>query len=353
MWDSAQSGIGCLVHRGIYAAYCLKTTNIRTLFRYLRCAKGENGCSFATLLKMIVTSHVVYGTHPMDFFHLRLFRTAPECANEFANSWTMHQFHRRFNNPTAARILRDKRLFRQAMAEYTTGSYSTVDSPDVSRWVAAQVNRRIVAKSPRGQAGRGVSIHEVQGSADGIQIDGRPAFAVLNELRRSGRTLLEEYVVQHDVLASFHPSSLNTVRVISFLRDDGQVDLWAAILRIGNELDVDNFSAGGVAAKVNLDTGLVEGLVFVQDPFTDAPGRHHPFTGVQVTGTQLPFWHEGLTLVRQIALKNATVRSVGWDLVFLPNGVAILEGNDNWGKTLIQLVANIKLGSRVRGYLES
>ena len=62
--------------------------------------------------------------------------------------------------------------------------------------------------------------------------------------------IVQEIASQHKVLEDIHPSSLNTIRVISFLFK-GEVHISSSILRMGVEGSrLDNVSAGGLACPI-------------------------------------------------------------------------------------------------------
>lgn len=287
----------------------------------------------------------------MDYFHLRLFSLPLAEGNRYANAWEMHRFHRRYNDRHDIGVLRNKLTFRRAMSAVTAGSYSTVTSGDVMAWLGRMEGRRIVAKHPLGTAGRSVSIHRVDSSSAGVRLDGCSAEEGLSALSKQGQVLLEEYLVQHEVLNGIYSDSLNTVRVLTFINDLGEVEIWSALLRIGNGANVDNFHAGGITAQVNVDTGAVQGPLVLIDPFLPKLGDVHPLTSRPIVGVRLPFWEEGLELVRLAALQNPSIRTVGWDLALLEDGPAIIEGNDNWDKIQWQLGLGRPMGMRIRELL--
>ncbi len=68
--------------------------------------------------------------------------------------------------------------------------------------------------------------------------------------------LFQQPIKQHPKLSEIHAASLNTVRVLSLLKD-GQVTILSSILRMGvNGSQVDNLCAGGLCAGVKPDGHL-------------------------------------------------------------------------------------------------
>ncbi|UTA70398.1 sugar-transfer associated ATP-grasp domain-containing protein [Emticicia sp. 21SJ11W-3] len=50
-----------------------------------------------------------------------------------------------------------------------------------------------------------------------------------------------------------------------------------------------------------------------------------------------------MTMAKKAALKIPSVRTIGWDIALTPNDPTIIEGNDNWGKTIVELVTGQEL----------
>lgn len=71
-------------------------------------------------------------------------------------------------------------------------------------------------------------------------------------LVKKGLLLVEEVVVQCELMNKLYPYSINTVRVITVHRYDGDVRIVAAYQRIGNHgRIVDNYNGGGMVVPIN------------------------------------------------------------------------------------------------------
>lgn len=193
---------------------------------------------------------------------------------------------------------------------------------DLTTATAAEFERfcrsqgRFLVKPPAGTHGDGVEI---------IRAEDVPDFpALLDKLRDEGRTLCEEVLVQHPDLNTIWPGSINTVRLVTILKD-GKAHVVAAYLRVGSgQRPVDNFNNGGMVAPVDKDTGVV--LCRARDKAGRLYDRH-PGTGTRFEGYQLPLWPEILELVGKAALVVPSIRYVGWDVATTVKGPALVEGN--------------------------
>lgn len=146
----------------------------------------------------------------------------------------------------------------------------------------------------------------------------------------------EELIVQADSLSSFHPSSVNTLRINTVNYGDSIEVKWPC-LRIGRcGSIVDNAGAGGVFGAIDVDTGRV---VAASDEFHHS-FEMHPDTGLPLVGFVIPNWEEACDMAKKLALMIPDCRFVGWDLALTEKGWMMVEGN--FGPLLIYQIAKGK-----------
>lgn len=152
-----------------------------------------------------------------------------------------------------------------------------------------------------------------------------------------GRYLAEEFVESHESLAVFHPSSLNTLRVITF-RNGDRFEVFGCGLRVGNNgLHVDNAHGGGIFCEIDPKTGMIttDGLDECANTYVK-----HPMTGVKFKGVQIPFWKEICALCEEASKELPCLRVVGWDVAILSDGrLELIEGNHSPGMNIVQAPA--------------
>lgn len=69
--------------------------------------------------------------------------------------------------------------------------------------------------------------------------------------------IIQEKIKQHSLLKHFHPESVNTIRMMTYLRENGDAVVLSSVLRMGNGKSfTDNFSMGGCTCGIN-DNGLL------------------------------------------------------------------------------------------------
>ena len=142
------------------------------------------------------------------------------------------------------------------------------------------------------------------------------------ELVAQAPSILEEAVVQHETMSALCPTSVNTVRFATLLGDKAQGIVYA-FLRIGNGKVMDNVDCGGMAARVDLDTGILKTVA------ADKQGNVFgtPITSTPIVGFQLPYFEEAKRMCLEAMQVVPQMRYVAWDVALTPQGPRFIEGN--------------------------
>ncbi len=133
--------------------------------------------------------------------------------------------------------------------------------------------------------------------------------------------------------------SVNTIRVATLLGDKKRRHRLRYI-RIGNGKVMDNVDCGGMAAPINLDTGVISGG-------RDKAGEvlnSHPMTGKRIPGTQIPYWEEVKAMCLKAMHVVPQVRFVAWDVAITPDGPVFIEGNSFPSHAIPQFAAHFPDG---------
>lgn len=176
----------------------------------------------------------------------------------------------------------------------------------------------------------------------GIEIMRLKDYPNIDELIRTirskqSRFLAEEPLTQHPDVAAFYPGAINTVRVVTILKE-GICHVICAYFRIGNhDHFVDNFNSEGMVTPVDETTGTI--LNKAIDKKKNLYSQH-PETGKPFIGFTFPYWEEALQMVEKAARMIPQVGYVGWDVAFTPDGPCLVEGNNFPGHDIYQLPAH-------------
>ena len=187
-------------------------------------------------------------------------------------------------------------------------------TPDQAAALCHGRGRILVKPSVGSGGGSGIRFYDSDSLTDG---------QIRDIFRLYGKNfLIQEKMGQHETLAALNPRSLNTIRVITFLRE-GQVHILTAFIRVGaGDNEVDNTSRGGYKCTVGPGGRLMEYAI------TKVNGRQeytpvHP-TGARFADVQIPSWSAIEDTVRTLAARMAHFRLIGWDIAVDPEGVPTL-----------------------------
>lgn len=188
--------------------------------------------------------------------------------------------------------------------------------------------KRIIAKPNKSALGSGVEIFTVLSQED--------AEKIFKYLRKKGKEyIIEEVISQSPEMAVWNQSSVNTIRINSFL-SNGIFNILSPFMRTGRKgCIVDNGGQGGIFASIDKNTGLV------MTPGMDEKGNSydkHPDTGILYFGWQVPQWDKLLHLVEMVHRNMHKHVYVSWDFALSNNGWVLIEGN--WGEFVAQQMTN-------------
>lgn len=263
--------------------------------------------------------NIIYGTFDEDYIRFRFYRKNRRerkrwltgCLNYY---WLMDRLY----DERAIRTFDDKTEFDAAFQTFMHHEV-LVCAEASEEEVRAFITRHgeVIVKPATGALGIGV--YKLKSSdAEGIN-------ALLQHISAGESLIIEEVIRQHADMARLNPTSVNTIRVITMLDRDGQPHILNTVAMLGaDEGCVSNTHSGGCLCHIDTKTGVIDHLG------TNVEGAEmlrHPVTGVVLPGYQIPNW-EGLTdYVSQLARVVPSARYIGWDIVILPEGYDVIEGN--------------------------
>lgn len=225
---------------------------------------------------------------------------------------------RRMNDKAYWHFFDDKATFNELFKAEVNRRWMQVDAQTKPEALVAFLaeNPDVIAKPLEGSSGQGIERYtreSWEGNED----------AFCEKLRQHQPLILEERVIQHPHMMELCPSSVNTIRIATLLGDKKQGIVYA-FLRIGNGKVMDNVDCGGMAARVDLDSGklLTVGADKQGNTFT-----HHPMTGTPIIGFTIPFFEEAKAMCLNASQKVPQMRFIAWDVAITEHGPCFIEGN--------------------------
>ncbi len=152
-----------------------------------------------------------------------------------------------------------------------------------------------------------------------------------------GEWIAEELIVQDEKLACWNKSSVNTIRIPSYLTSNG-VEIFRPFIRTGRAGSlVDNAGVGGIFATIDESTGEI-----ITDG-ADELGHfyiEHPDSKIKYKGWKVPLWKELLSIAKEAHLKMSEHKYIAYDFALTPIGWVMVEGN--WGQYMCQQTSTRK-----------
>lgn len=181
----------------------------------------------------------------------------------------------------------------------------------------------IIVKPSLSSKGKGV---QLMNFTDGINEKGESIEQVFKQYKED--FLFQKRVHQHKDMAALNPTSLNTIRVLSY-RSGLEVIIIYSVVRIGRKGSVvDNQSAGGISTTISKEGKL--GKVAFGGYSTD--NILETDTGIVLEDYQIPSYDKAIEMVKRMHMNLPYFNIIGWDLAIEEDGSPILiEINTNPG----------------------
>lgn len=218
-----------------------------------------------------------------------------------------------------------------------------------------EVNQRVFVKPLRGAEGR--LVRAITRTKNGYRMNGEDV--TVAEIRawieeQKKPMLFERGIVQHEAQAALNPNATNTLRLLTLpdVSNNKEPFIAVAVQRIGTAQSnhVDNWTQGGLSAKIDLETGRLSRAGKLPDGRKQKWFSTHPDTGSQIEGAQVPYWDEVRTLITEAARRLTFMEYIGWDVIISPTGPVILEANINSGMNVLQVHGPLLKDPRVHAY---
>ena len=180
----------------------------------------------------------------------------------------------------------------------------------------------VIIKPSLEEGGKGVrSLNVVNGVTD---IAGMTIQVLFHQYSKD--FIIQEKIHQHPEMSRLNPSSVNTIRVLTY-RTNMEILLLYSVVRIGKKgMTVDNESSGGISARVNSD-GTVAKYAY------GAPGNEkveRTDSGVLLDGFRIPSYEKVIDAAKKCHMMLPFFNIIGWDFCIDQDGQPVMiEWNSN------------------------
>ncbi|GEM_PF-6361522 len=266
----------------------------------------------AFTIKAII-SFVVYGTSFSEFAGYGFYGKKRKEKRNYMTRRHMFRFFDKYNPVEFRNRIGDKSLAAQYYSDFMKRE-QYVKNEGYEKFIEFSSRyRELFIKKAVGWGGEGARIEKIE-CAD----DARHVWETLTD-----EVVVEPVIKNHDALKEVYPESLNTIK-LTVLQTKSQPVVVTAIIRFGNNTIVDNVHSGGMAAGINVGSGLIE------TPATDkhfTEYKNHPITNKAILGMTIPKWNEIKELAIDASRVTPQLRYTSWDIALTNEGPVMIEGN--------------------------
>ena len=272
-----------------------------------------------------------YNAGYMDYKIAQMYKLNDEQRKTVITRGISNEIVRRMNPKEYWHFFDDKAQFNELFQEWIPRKWLLIgdDTDPEALFALCRNNTQLIGKPLEGSSGQGIRKYTADDWKDGPE-------EFLKKLRDDGIGILEEIVIQHPKMASLCPTSVNTCRIATLMGDKQQGIVYA-FLRIGNGKVMDNVDCGGMAARIDLDSGKLltvgadkQGNTFIK----------HPMTNTSIIGFTIPFWEEAKAMCMKAAEKVPEMRFIAWDVAITEKGPTFIEGNSFPSHAIPQFAAH-------------
>lgn len=273
-----------------------------------------------------------YGARPIDYERFRFYEKSSHCRNRYLTFFRYMRLYKRllkdaegYPNISADKVQEYKTFNDFIHRPWMSFSKLNGDLNSLKEFI--NQNGRVIAKPSHGEQGHGVAVITRESNLNDFLGDiGNVEY------------IIERVVENCTELKQLNPTSLNTLRIVTLIDKDSNVNVLGAWLRVGSSGNVvDNWGAGGVGYNVDIRTGIIDRLG--QDK-KNRPHLFHPGTDICMVGFQIPKFTIAVEEAKKMALTTPYARYVGWDIAITENGVDLIEMNLPPGHDMMQSFEN-------------
>lgn len=254
------------------------------------------------------------------------------------------QIDKFYNNWHDAKVVENKCYYKQMFPNarqpetfcyringfWYTGEMERVSYEELLERVAS-LDEVVIKKATATSGGRGVSFANRMSEGGIVKAFDEAVFPI------QGDIVVQMPIKQHAVLNSICSSSVNSIRMLSLLRQEG-VKICSISLRMGiGNSRVDNVSSGGFSCGMDMEGRLKA----VGHTKKGESLWKHPTSGVEFSTITIPGIDKAIDMVKEMHPRIPHFRLVSWDLSIGEDGEPILiEANLSYGGIQVHQLNN-------------
>ena len=303
----------------------------KRLYSQLDDIKREYHVAKVLLLIHAAWCFIIYGSTPNDYIHYEFYCLTHIERKRYITRRKALKFEKKLNSSKNAKFFNNKFEFNKKFSSYVNRDWIYLPDSNKTEFIKfIKKHKRVMLKPIDLSSGNGISV---------LKLDDVGNLNDVWEGLKNKKFLVEEIVKNCKELSEFNESSCNTIRVYTFVENDGNVSIINALLRIGaSGSAVDNYHSGGVGAAIDVETGIIYTRLH------DVNGKKyviHPTNGSEIIGKKIPRWEELKKVVTKIARILPESRWIAWDICITKDNFEFIEGNYKGDPGFLQAIDHI------------
>lgn len=166
--------------------------------------------------------------------------------------------------------------------------------------------------------GRGKRVKKIKIINGVIESEGKTLEQVFDDYKSD--FLIESLICQHERMKALNPSSVNTIRIVTY-RSSMEIRVVYTVIRIGRKgQQIDNESAGGISTIIHEDGTL--GKYAYGAPGCDR--IEYTDSGIKLEGYEIPSYQSAINVAKESHYHLPYFNLMGWDFAIEENGTPVL-----------------------------
>lgn len=305
-----------------YLAKRIKNMNFGNFFKTIDEVHKKSGKNRLLLFFDCIYCGIKYQAGYVDYQLFEMYRMNGKEKKTVITRGINNDIIKKYNDPQYFKYFNDKYEFNKKFDEFLKRDWIYLDGENFDEFDNFLKNKDYVIVKPTiGSCGKGVEKIAV------ADYDKRELY---DKLMSENQRMVEEVAVQCSEISKIHPTSINTVRVVTL---KGKVVF--ACLRMGNKgYVVDNFNHEGLVAPIDVKDGIIKYIAIDKQ---HNMYEVHPYTKEIILGKKIPMWDSIVSLCERASKVIPEIGYVGWDVCVGEEEPFLIEGNEFPGHDLYQL----------------
>lgn len=296
----------------------------KRMFAMIKRIHDRSGLSYLFILYDIFRCSRKFGSGYIDYGNFHFEELSDDLKATYVTRLVNDEYCRLLNDPKSYDIVNDKPTFLKVYKDFTKRDFLDLREATYEDFLSfIKKYSEFIVKPVDQLCGSGI---------EKISINNNEK-EVYERLMNNKQYLLEELIIQDESMACLNPSSINTIRVVTILKNNEVYTPFIA-LRMGRSgVVVDNFNHGGLNALVD-ENGLVYTVGVSKD---EKEYEYHPDSNILIKGFKIKDFDEVIRTAKAVALVTPSLGMCGWDMCLSKDkGVVVIEGNHLPGYDLYQ-----------------